>query len=147
MEPMQYHPIDYLKLTVNPYELEAAACQIHAQMVKDFGFEAPTVGDVKEAMMASLQAFINLAVSTPEDYFANENHGIPDFYDMVWAAKASRETRTAPPAMVECPDCEGAGGFETMVALSYDGNQGWKREQCKRCEGTGLVEAEQEMEF
>lgn len=51
------------------------------------------------------------------------------------------------PEMIECPDCEGVGGFETMTALSYEGNQGWRLDRCERCNGTGQVEAEKEMEF
>ena len=49
--------------------------------------------------------------------------------------------------MIECPDCEGVGGFETMIFLSVDGNQGWRLDRCERCNGTGEIEAEQEMEF
>jgi DnaJ-class molecular chaperone len=44
---------------------------------------------------------------------------------------------------IECPNCEGAGGFETMIALSVDGNQAWASEQCPKCDGRGWIEVEE----
>jgi DnaJ-class molecular chaperone len=43
---------------------------------------------------------------------------------------------------IDCPACEGAGGFETMTALSYSGNQAWASEQCAKCDGRGWIEVE-----
>lgn len=41
--------------------------------------------------------------------------------------------------MVNCPDCAGEGHFETLVWLSYDGDQRWKFTSCGRCDGKGTI--------
>ena len=42
---------------------------------------------------------------------------------------------------IDCPECGGEGCLETMTALSYDGAQTWRTDECPECHGDKFVEA------
>ena len=42
---------------------------------------------------------------------------------------------------IDCPECGGEGHLETMTALSYDGAQTWRTDECPECHGDKFVEA------
>ena len=48
--------------------------------------------------------------------------------------------------VIECPDCDGEGRIETLIGLTYDGDQRWKIVHCERCDGTGSIEVEDDPE-
>jgi DnaJ-class molecular chaperone len=48
--------------------------------------------------------------------------------------------------IIDCPKCEGAGGFENMTGLSYSGNQSWRIMRCEHCDGRGKIEVDDEEE-
>lgn len=41
---------------------------------------------------------------------------------------------------VDCPTCKGYGTTETLIGLSYDGDQTWRIELCERCFGEKTIE-------
>ena len=40
---------------------------------------------------------------------------------------------------IDCPECDGTGDRETLVGLSYDGDQTWNIDDCRECNGSGRV--------
>jgi hypothetical protein len=42
--------------------------------------------------------------------------------------------------MMDCPECNGEGRIETLIGLTYDGDQRWHIQSCEHCDGTGKVE-------
>lgn len=40
---------------------------------------------------------------------------------------------------VECMECEGAGSWDVMTYLHWNGNSGWREERCERCDGRGWM--------
>ena len=41
---------------------------------------------------------------------------------------------------IECPDCGGEGKTETLIGLTYEGDQRWRVEMCETCGGSGEIE-------
>ena len=40
---------------------------------------------------------------------------------------------------ITCPECGGEGHLETMTALTYDGAQTWRTDECPECSGNKVV--------